>query len=204
LHATLNERLALAGQINRIEFEEYPAVAAAWMKAVGLQELRGCAREDGDQALIDRYERGEAGDVESQRAMIRLFLREWLSCNVPENIGVWGLEVSEFRPINPDEALRAADRIVAGCQGGAEAGAQSPHAPVRAYLARLRGRGRHGPAVDPPPTRLRAWFGDVLFAPQGSAFFLHDSPGGATVRFNLANPRVIGLAPDLIGMLWLE
>ena len=146
MHATLNERLALAGQINRIEFEEYPAVGAAWMKAVGLQELRKCVSEDTDRGLIDRYERGEARDVESRRAVIQLFLREWLSCNVPENIGVWGLEVDQFRPISRDEALRAADRIVAACQGGAEAGEQSPHAAARAYLARLRGRGRDGPA----------------------------------------------------------
>jgi hypothetical protein len=196
--------LALTGQINRIEFEEYPAVAAAWMKAVGLQELRKCVSEDADRGLIDRYELWEARDVESRRALIQLFLREWLSYNLPENIGVWGLEVDQFRPISRDEALRAADRIVAACQGGAEAGEQTPHAAARAYLARLRGRGRDGPAADPPPAQLRAWFGDVLFASPDSAFFLHDSPGGATVRFNLANPRVIGLAPNLIGMLWLE
>jgi hypothetical protein len=55
-----------------------------------------------------------------------------------------------------------------------------------------------------PPAQLRVWFGEVLFSHPGCSFFLHDSSGGPTVRFNLANPRVIGLSPDLVGMLWLE
>jgi hypothetical protein len=204
LDTSPEERLALARQINGIEFEEYPVVAAAWLKAAGLEELRGCIRDDADKVLLDHYARGEAWDVESQRAMIRLFLREWLVCNVPENIGAWGLEVSEFRPISRDEALRAVDGIVAACQPDAEPDMSSPHTEARAYLAAIRGRGRDGAAADPPPAVLREWFVEVLFAQPGSAFFLHDSPGGETVRFNLANPRVIGLAPDLIGMLWQE
>jgi hypothetical protein len=118
--------LDLAQHINEMEFDEYPAVAAAWMKVANLVDLRWSTREDADRELLERYARGDAGDAGSQRAMIRLFLQDWLVFNVPENIGVWGLEVGEFRPVSREEALRAADRIVAACQPDADAAGPLP------------------------------------------------------------------------------
>jgi hypothetical protein len=64
-------------------------LALAWTKVAGLEGLRACAGEEADRALIDRY-RGEAGDAESQRAMIP----------VPEQSGIPALP--------PPERTRAA------------------------------------------------------------------------------------------------
>jgi hypothetical protein len=178
------KRIALANRINYLEFAEYSAVG--WFKVAPLDELRRRGVE-----VIGRYSQAPH-DASSDREVIGVFLRDWLCGHHPESIGAYGLEVSGFRPITRTEALAAADRIVA-------ASLEDPEARIGGCL--------HEPetpeeTADVPYPQLRAWF-DELFG-EGCRFYLHDSAGGPTVRFDLANPRVIGLAPDLIGMLWLE
>jgi len=184
------ERLALTNRINRLQFAEYKPVG--WFKAVTLRELRQYI----DSAAVEAVERyAQAPDDPAlDRDIIRLFLGEWLLCHHPENIGAYGLEPNEFRPIRRNEALALADRIVA-------ASLEVPGARIGGCLEWLKPTSPEEEA-DVPYTRLRAWFAE-LFG-EGCRFYLHDSKGGPTVRFNLANPRVIGLAPDIVGMLWLE
>jgi hypothetical protein len=123
-----------------------------------------------------------------------VFLRNWLCGRHPESIGAFGLAVEEFRSIDRAEALATADRIVA-------ASLEDPDARIGGCLE-WEQPANPEEETDVPYPQLRVWF-DVLFGGD-CRFYLHDSAGGPTVRFDLANPRVIGLAPDLIGMLWLE
>jgi hypothetical protein len=186
----LHERVALAGRINRLMFAEYRAVG--WFKVAPLDELRQYAgREDAE--VVDRYAVAP-NDPAADREVMRVFLRDWLCCHHPESIGAWGLEVAEFGPVGRTEALAVADRIVA-------ASLEDPKARIRGCLEWLQ-PASPDEAADVPYPQLRVWF-DELFG-EGCRFYLHDSAGGPTVRFDLANPRIIGLAPDLVGMLWLE
>jgi hypothetical protein len=183
------ERRALAGRINRLEFAEYRSVG--WLKVAPLDEIRRYAvREDAE--VVARFTL-TPNDSEADRKVIRVFLRDWL-CRHPESIGAYGLEVDGFRPIGRKEALDVADRIVV-------ASLEDPDARIGGCLGWMQ------PATpqeteDVSYHQLRVWFAD-LFG-EGCRFYLHDSVGGPTVPFDLANPRVIGLAYDLIGMLWLE
>jgi hypothetical protein len=95
------ERRALAGRINRLEFAEYRAVG--WLKVAPLDEIRrSAAREDVE--VVTRY--GLApNNSELDREVIRLFLGDWLCCHHPESIGAYGLEPDKFRPIGRKEAL---------------------------------------------------------------------------------------------------
>jgi hypothetical protein len=184
------DRVGLAGRINRLEFAEYKA--AGWFKVAPVDELRQyCGREDAE--AVARYARAP-NDPASDREVIRVFLQDWLGCHHPESIGAYGLEVSEFRPVGRAEALAFVDRIVA-------ASLEVPDARIGGCLNWLK-PASPDEAADVPYPRLRVWFGE-LFG-EGCRFYLHDSKGGPTVRFDLANPRVIGLAPDLVGLLWLE
>src|SRR5262249_45165494 len=146
-----------------------------------------------DKEVVSRYS-AAPHDSGGDREVIRVFLQDWLCCHHPESIGAYGLEVGEFRPISRAEALVVADRIVA-------ASLEDPKARIGGCVEWL---GPAGPAeaADVPSPQLRAWFAE--FFGDGCRFYLHDSAGGPTVRFNLVNPRVIGLASDVVGMLWLE
>ena len=182
---TSQERQALAERINRLVFAEYRR--AGWFKAATLPGLRGYVG-NGAGEVVERYARAPA-DPSLDRDLIRLFLGEWLVCHHPESVGAFGLDPAEFRPIGRAEALAVADRVVA-------ASLDDPRARIEEWP-----ESASRPAEVPYP-QLQAWFAE-LFG-KGCRFYLHDSPGGRTVRFDLANPRVIGLAPDVIGMLWLE
>jgi hypothetical protein len=186
----LQERVALASRINRLVFAEYSAVG--WFKVATLDELRRYAVGD-DAEVIAGYALAP-GDPKADREVMRVFLRDWLCCHHPESMGAYGLEVSEFRPTSRAEALAVADRIVA-------ASLEDPEASIGGCLE-WEEPATPEETADVPYPQLRAWFAD-LFG-DGCRFYLHDSAGGPTVRFDLANPRVIGLAPDLVGMLWLE
>ncbi len=183
------ERVALAARINRLVFAEYSAVG--WFKVASLDELRRYAVRDAE--IITGYALAPSDPV-ADREVIRVFLRDWLCCHHPESIGAYGLEVAEFRPISRADALAVADRIVA-------ASLEDPEASIGGCLEWEEPATLEEAAHVPYP-QIRAWFAE-LFG-EGCRFYLHDSAGGPTVRFDLANPRVIGLAPDLVGMLWLE
>lgn len=187
---TTPERLALTNRINRLQFAEYKAVG--WFKAVTLGELRRYINH-AEADVVDRYLQAPE-DPALDRDMIRLFLGEWLLCHQPESIGACGLKPSEFRPIGRAEALAVVDRIVA-------ASLEAPGARIGGCLDWLKPANPEE-AADVPYPQLRVWFVE-LFG-EHSRFYLHDTEGGPTVRFNLANPRVIGLGPDIVGMLWLE
>jgi hypothetical protein len=184
------ERVALANRINRLVFAEYSAVG--WFKVAPLDALRRYAGGE-DAEIVAGYARAP-NDPTSDREVIRVFLRDWLCCHHPESMGAYGLAVAEFRPISRDEALAVADRIIA-------ASLEDPEASIGGCLE-WEEPATPDESADVPYPQLRAWFGE-LFG-EGCRFYLHDSAGGPTVRFDLANPRVIGLAPDLAGMLWLE
>jgi hypothetical protein len=188
---TTPERLALTNRINRLCFAEYCPVG--WFKAVTLGELRRYVQA-ADMGLVDRYSNA-ASDPALDRELIRLFLQEWLVCHHPESIGAFGLEVSEFRLITRGEAFATVDRIIA-------ASLEYPEAIIGGCLDWLEPSSPEE-AADVPYPQLGVWFAE-LFGGNGCRFYLHDSAGGPTVRFNLANLPVIGLAPDLVGMLWLE
>ena len=178
------ERVALAGRINRLVFAEYSAVG--WFKVAPLDELRRYAGRDAAEVVT-----GDAlasGDPEADREVIRVFLRDWLCCHHPESIGAYGLEAAEFRPIGRPEALDVADRIIA-------ASLEDPEASIGGCLEREQPASPEETA-DVPYPQLRAWFGE-LFG-KGCRFYLHDSAGGPTVRFDLANPRVVGLVQDQV------
>jgi hypothetical protein len=185
-----NARIALASRINRLEFAEYSAVG--WLKVAPLDELLRYA-VGADKEVVNRYS-AAPHDPGGDREVIRAFLRDWLCCHHPESIGAWGLEVEEFRPISRADALALADRIVA-------ASLEDPDARIGGCLEWLEPASPEE-AADVPYPQLRVWFAE-LFG-EGCRFYLHDSAGGPTVRFNLANPRVIGLAPDVVAMVWLE
>jgi hypothetical protein len=175
------------GRINRLWFTEYRQ--AGWFKVVTLRELHSSIDES-EAGGLDQYGR-VPDDPSLDCEVIRLFLSEWLMCQLPESVGVFGLDPAEFRPVGRAEALTVASQIVAASLDD----------------SRARVRERVGSAVgaesaDVPYSQLQAWFTE-LFA-EGCRFYLHDSTGGPTVRFDMANPRVIGLAPDLIGLLWME
>lgn len=182
---------ALTRRINRLSFVEYRAVG--WFKAVTLGELRRYVSA-AEAAVVDRYA-NTASEPALDRELIRLFLSDWLVCHLPESLGAFGLEVSEFRPIDRNDAVAAVDRIVA-------TSLENPEATIGGCLDWLQ-PGSPEEKADVPYPQLRAWFAE-LFADERCRFYLHDSAGGPTVRFNLAKPRVIGLASDLVGMLWLE
>jgi hypothetical protein len=184
------ERAARAHRINRLVFAEYSAVG--WFKVAPLDELRRYAGRD-DGAVVAGYALAP-DDPAADREVIRVFLRDWLCCHHPESIGAWGLEVAAFRPVSRPEALAVADRIVAGSL-------EDPEATIGGCLE-WEEPATPEEAADVPYPQLRAWFAE-LFG-EGCRFSLHHAAGGPTVRFDRANPRVIGLAPDLVGMLWLE
>jgi hypothetical protein len=184
------DRVALAGRINRLEFAEYRAVG--WFKVAPLDDLRRYA-VGADREVVSRYSIAPH-DAGADPELIRVFLRDWLCCRHPESIGAWGLEVAAFRPIARGEALRVADRIVA-------TSLEDPAARIGGCLEWEQPASPEE-AADVPYAQLRAWF-DELFG-EGCRFYLHDAAGGPTVRCHPAKPRVIGVAPDLVGVLWLE
>jgi hypothetical protein len=181
----IQQRRALADRVNRLWFAEYRRVG--WFKAATLPELRD-ALDDGEAEAVDRYTR-DPDDPSHDRELIRLFLGEWLADQHPESVGAFGLDPARFRPIGRGEALAAADRVVSASR-------DEPAAGIKEWS------GSPAQPAEVPYPQLRAWFAE-LFG-DGCRFYLHDSGGGPTVRFDSATPRVIGLAPDLVGMLWLE
>lgn len=184
------ERVALTDRINRLEFAEYRR--AGWFKAVTLCELRGSI-DPGEAEALDRYAEAPA-DPSRDRDLIRLFLGEWLVCHHPESLSAFALDPAAFRPILRAEALAAADRIVADSL-------EEPRARIGGCLRWLRPASPEE-AADVPYPQLRTWFAE-LFG-DDCRFYLNDSAGGPPEWFGPANPRVMGLAPDVVGMLWLE
>jgi hypothetical protein len=189
---TAEERQALTERINRLAFCEYKPVG--WFKVVALPRLRKCLHSPADLEWIDRYLVGTSTDA-VQRAVVRLFLGEWLVGEVPESIGAWGLDPDEFRAIDRPVALAAINAIV-------EASMSVPGATIGGCVDWLK-PASPDEAHDVPYAQLRSWFVELFAAPQ-TTFFLHDAPGGPTLRFNVARPRIIGLAPDVVGMFWQE
>src|SRR5262249_51984294 len=110
------------------------------------------------------------------------------------SMGAWGLDVEAFRRIERSEALALVDRIVARSL-------EDPDARIGGCLEWMQA-GSPEEADDVPYPQLPVWFAE-LFG-EGCRFYLHDLAGGRAVRFKLANSRVIGLAPDVVGMFWLE
>jgi hypothetical protein len=217
MSASLQERLALASRINKLWYE-----GSGWLKAVALRDRWTHPDQAAQRALIASYQGSPAPTLELRRGVMRLFLREWLMYNLPEHVGAWGLEVDEFKRITAEEAAGLADQIVAAsAQERVEeiaAGLVEEYKPR--ILARMPWYASKQDQVPPPGvdakdwdnpgdvpvipyTQLRAWFLE-LFDPAEAAFFAHTLPGGGTVRFNAACPRLLGMDRDLIGMLWIE
>lgn len=184
------DRVGLAGRINRLEFQEYMAVG--WFRVAPLEEVGGYACLE-DAEVVARYAR-TPNDAATDRELIQLFLRNWLCCHHPESMGAYGLEVSKFRSIGRAEALAVVDQIIA-------ASLEDPEARIGGCLDWQKPATPEETA-DVPYPQLREWFSE-LFGDE-CRFYLHDSAGGPTVRFNLSVSAVIGLAPDLVGMLWIE
>lgn len=208
-----NERLALARHINKLWYE-----GDGWLKTIPFDDLQR-QLDAANRQLIDSYREAAAPDLDLRRSVIRVFLREWLMCNLPEHIGTWGLEPHEFHPISPEQATSLADEIVStASEARVEEGDDGLAAEWRPrILARMPWyqSGEDQPHVvvdsdDPgdvpviPYSQLREWFPRHLFDPAAVAFFAHTSPGGPTVRFNQTRPRLLGMDRELIGMLWLE
>jgi uncharacterized protein (TIGR02996 family) len=199
------ERALLARWINHLKYREYHTVG--WLKATSFQRLRECVKKPRDLRSLERYIRGENVDDTLRRAMIGLFLREWMISQVPESVGAFGLDPEEFRPVTREEALALVDSIIAtsledergGIHGLMPRYVTGEDAPAETFVVT-------GDEVedDIPYPLLKTWFAEELFDPAPAVFFVHTSPGGPTVCFNVAQPRVIGMDRDLIGMLWLE
>lgn len=189
---TAEERLALTRRINRLMFAEYSAVG--WLKAVTLPELRqSYLTDEADRALIGRYAHA-ADDPALDHDLIRLFLREWLVSHIPESVGAWGLDPDGFRRVTRSAAVAVVEQIIA-------TSLERTDAVIGGCLDWLR-PDSPGEAAGVPYTQLRVWFAE-LFEDPATRFYLHPG-GGPTVRFDLANPHLAGLAPDLVGMIWIE
>jgi hypothetical protein len=184
------DRLALVNRINHLYFAEYSAVG--WFKVVTVGELRGYVSSEQRQ-VVDQYSRSP-GDSGLDQEVIRLFLGDWLVCQCPESIGAFGLDPGEFRPIARTDAIATVEQIIARSL-------EDPEAAIGGCLDWMTPASPEE-STDVPYPQLRSWFVE-LFA-DDARYYLHDSPGGPTLRFNLASPRVIALAPGLIGMMWLE
>lgn len=173
------ERLALTRRINRLVFAEYSSVG--WFKATTLGDLLVYA--DGpDEEVVRAYDRDPLDPVRD-RDVIRVFLGEWLGCHHPESMGTYALDVEPFHPIDRPAALAAVQGIVAASvdAGGEIGGCLDWLTPVSEVEA-----------ADVPYSQLAEWFA-ALFGTD-SRFYLRADGG----------PYVVGLAPDVVGMLWME
>jgi uncharacterized protein (TIGR02996 family) len=199
------ERAMLARWIDGLMYAEYHTVA--WLKATSFSRLRECVDRPRDMRSLEQYLRGENVDDTLRRAMIGLFLREWMISQVPESVGAFGLDPEEFQVGTREEALALVDEIIATSLADERGGIHG--VPPRYVI------GEDAPAEtfvvtgdeeeeDIPYPRLRTWFAEELFDADQAVFFVHSAPGGPTVRFNVAHPRVIGMDREIIGMLWLE
>jgi hypothetical protein len=199
-----DDRRELTRWLGRLWFAEYHTVG--WLKATTFRALSESVDKPRDRRLLDRYLRGEDVDDDLRREMIRLFLDEWVMCNVPESISPWGGKAAAvFRPAGRDEALTLVDGIIAVSledDGAKFRGRMPRYVPADAPAAPVEGPDEE---LEPIPyAQLWTWFADELFDRGAAAFYVHTSPGGPTVRFDHTQPRVLGMDRDVIALLWLE
>jgi hypothetical protein len=173
------ERLALTRRINRLVFAEYASVG--WFKATTLGDLLVYAAGP-DEEVVRAYDR-DPHDPARDRDVIRVFLGEWLGCHHPESMGTYALEAEPFRLIDRTEALAAVQGIAA-----ASIEAEGEIGGCLDWLTPVS----DAEAADVPYSQLPRWFA-ALFG-EDSRFYLRDDGG----------PWVVGLAPDAVGMLWME
>jgi uncharacterized protein (TIGR02996 family) len=199
------DRIELTRWLGSLWFAEYHTVG--WLKAVAVQTMRKHVEKPCDLRLLDRYLRNEDVDDDLRREVIRLFLREWVMYCVPESVGVWGLEVAEFRPAGRDEALALVEGIIATSLEDDDAvilGRLPPYVVASEPAIAVKDAEEGEVQEEIPYAQLQIWFGDELFDRDTAVYYVHTSAGGPTVRFNLAEPRVLGMDRDVIALVWLE
>ncbi|MBI5512449.1 MAG: TIGR02996 domain-containing protein [Deltaproteobacteria bacterium] len=199
------ERVALTRWVNLFTYAEYRRVA--WLKAAALEELRDRLQTPRDARALDGYLSSDAPDDALCRAALALFLQHWMVSNIPESVGVWGLAVDDFHAVDRAEALATMDAIVKASEadpdgyltGRPPRYVTDPNAP-----AEPRPLSAWGTAQRLPSSTLRALFARELLDPSEARYFVHTAPGGPTVRFNHARPRVVGMDRTVVALLWLE
>lgn len=189
MNDSMASRIALAHRINRLEFDEYRP--CGWFKVAPLAELRS-DYDPLERAIVERYATAPS-EPWLDHAMVHCFLSRWLVARHPENLGAFGLPAEEFRAARRDEALASVDEVIA-------ATLMDPDARIQGCLSWLS-PAAPGEAEDVPYPQLRIWFAE-LFGHE-SRFYLHDT-GHQGARLDPREPRVVGMAADLVGMLWLE
>jgi hypothetical protein len=188
----VEERLALLEWLHHLWFAEYHTVG--WLKVLALIELADRGRA---QPVLLRYQ-ANAGDDAVRRQVIGCFLSEHVMGNVPESVGVWGLNPTELVRIDRDEALAVVAGILATSvedPEGTPTGLMPTEvigldAPVTEFV--MTG---HEEKVEIPYPLLGTWFADDLFDRERTVYYR--SPDGV-------RSLVIALDRDAVGIFWLE
>lgn len=208
----LTKRRALAREINELWYE-----GRGWLKVAAIATLHKCPLVSDHTPLATCINEIEPS-LESQQAVIRLFLRNWLVNNLPKHLRTWRLIPTEFTPIGGGMARLIADRIVA-IAGTAKTTEVIPGL-FSQYQPRILSKMPwYQSGADKPPgvkdwydpgditqvsyAQLRTWFPDCLFDQAATSYFVHGLPlhPGDGGRSGL---RLIAMDREAIGMMWLE
>lgn len=176
------KRTALAARINRLAYPD-DVSRVGWFKVAPLSEVTQYADRIQDDEI-------RGADPYGDRRLLQLFLCDWLCMHLPEHIGSPTEDL--FQPIVRNEALRIVNEIVSASEQRVSG--------ITGCLEGLRSRFPQDNVVVRYPM-LREWFAELF---GGSCrFYLYGVPGTIAPPHE-APPHVIAIAPDVIGMLWLE